>query len=180
MALFEALTRLAGDDLELARLIQNAGAFVFCAAPGSVLGIRTGAMAIRTWVALRGRPVYAYHALELAAAAHGRADTAFIADARRGEWHWCQPGRAPERVREADLVPRAQAENVSLATLEGFRAWAPLPPGTRQARYDIGEAWKIAAEQPLLSPCPEPDALLAAEPTYLRWTPQLHRAAGPP
>src|ERR1700691_4097426 len=38
-------------------------AFAFCEAPGSILGIRTTAMAIRTWCAIGRRPAFAYDAL---------------------------------------------------------------------------------------------------------------------
>jgi tRNA threonylcarbamoyladenosine biosynthesis protein TsaB len=169
VALFEAIAAVGG-----AGAIDRAAAFVFCQTPGSVLGARTCAMAIRVWTTLRERPAYAYHGLELLAAAHGRSDTAFIADARRGEWHYCRAGQPSERVLEAELAARAEADAVSLATPRHFRAWSTPPAGLREADYELDALWQHAASAPLLTPCPEPDALLAAEPAYVRWTPQLH------
>lgn len=178
--MFEALQRLSGDEAEAARMVQEAGAFVFCAAPGSILGIRTCAMAIRMWTALRARPVCTYHALELLAAARGKADEAFIADARRGRWHWARSGVPAEVLAEEDLAARAAKDGLNLATPENFRTWAALPPQVRAARYNIGELWTTAAPLPLLSFTSEPDARIIAEPSYARWTPRLHQAANPP
>src|SRR5689334_6109232 len=40
--------------------VAEAGAFVFSDGPGSILGVRTVAMALRTWTLLKPRPVFAY------------------------------------------------------------------------------------------------------------------------
>ena len=56
--------------LALARIgVADLGALVFCEGPGSILGIRTAAMALRVWSAAadRPRPTYAYRSLELLA-----------------------------------------------------------------------------------------------------------------
>src|SRR4051812_6459597 len=70
--------------------LPDIGAFVFCEGPGSVLGVRTVAMAIRTWQVLQPRPAYAYQSLAVAGcfASRGAAGPlAIIADARRDSWH---------------------------------------------------------------------------------------------
>src|SRR6185436_9727594 len=56
---------LAGAELRL----DDIGAFIFCEGPGSMLGVRTVAMALRTWVALKPRAVFSYQSLALAARA---------------------------------------------------------------------------------------------------------------
>ncbi|MDB6127966.1 MAG: hypothetical protein JWM35_1862, partial [Verrucomicrobia bacterium] len=38
----------------------EASAFVFCDGPGSILGVRTVATALRTWSVLSPRPTFAY------------------------------------------------------------------------------------------------------------------------
>ena len=70
--------------------LDTIDAFVFCTGPGSMLGTRTVAMTLRTWLLLKSRPAYSYQSL----AAAGRAEwirqpRAFtvIADARRETWH---------------------------------------------------------------------------------------------
>src|ERR1043165_7825223 len=78
--------------------LADAGAFVFSDGPGSILGVRTVAMALRTWTLLKPRPVFAYSSLALVAHALGRPDVGVIADARRDAWHHYQIGRGLRRV----------------------------------------------------------------------------------
>jgi tRNA A37 threonylcarbamoyladenosine modification protein TsaB len=63
---------------------SRAGAWVFCAGPGSTLGIRTAAVALRTAAVLAARPVFAYQSLALLSAATAKP---VLADARREAWH---------------------------------------------------------------------------------------------
>ena len=72
---------------ELGLEIADVRAFAYCEGPGSVLGIRTTAMAVRTWCVLEARPVFAYQSLAVVAQAVGRPEVGIIADARRGLWH---------------------------------------------------------------------------------------------
>ncbi len=143
--------------------------FVFADGPGSVLGVRTAAMAIRVWCALDPRPVFAYNALAAVAARLGREDLTLIADARRDAWHACRLGGAPHRVTEAEL-------SGPLATPEGFRHWKPLPAGTENAAYRLEDLWPRIADAGLLQRTEEPDAFLYEGPSYVTWTPQVHRA----
>jgi len=90
--------------------IGEVGAFVFCEGPGSMLGTRTVAMALRTWLALKARPVFAYQSLALAARAEWRRAPrpfSLIADARRESWH-LQPVAADGAL--SALERRATAE----------------------------------------------------------------------
>jgi hypothetical protein len=64
VALFSCAEKLlARASLEIADI----AAFIFCDGPGSVLGIRTAAVALRAWRAMRERPAYAYCSLALVA-----------------------------------------------------------------------------------------------------------------
>jgi tRNA threonylcarbamoyladenosine biosynthesis protein TsaB len=148
-----------------------AGCFVFCDGPGSVLGIRTAAMALRTWHVLRPRPVFAYSSLALVAHAAGRAETGYIADARRDSWHHYELGRGLRRVPTADLAgPLAMPEN--------FRSWTPLPAGLASVPYRVADLLAQTADADLLRATDAPDAFLHEEPSYVTWTPQIHRAPG--
>jgi tRNA threonylcarbamoyladenosine biosynthesis protein TsaB len=162
VGLFRCLASLGADP-------GAAGAFAFAASPGSVLGIRTAAVAIRTWCALAPRPVFAYHALELLAAAFPRPEAAFIADARRGAWHCFRAGEPLRRVAAADLAG-------PLVTPEGFRHWTALPAGVQTVPYDLAEFLPRVADLDLFRPTDDPDAFLHEEPSYAAWTPQIHRA----
>jgi tRNA threonylcarbamoyladenosine biosynthesis protein TsaB len=162
VGLFRAL-----DELEV--IPSRAGAFLYCDGPGSILGIRTTAAAIRTWSVLGARPIFAYHSLALLGAALGRERVNVVADARRGAWHsWNRATGlrrvAPETISGESVMP------------ENFRHWAPLPAGVSLVPYAVDDLLRRAADAPLFREAPEPDAFLHEEPSYATWTPQVHRA----
>lgn len=165
VGLFAAVEALEAD-------LASVRAFAYCEGPGSILGIRTAAMAIRSWVALAPRPVFSYRSLEVAARALDRAGAAVIADARRGLWHVCRQGAPLERLPASALAP-------PLLMPEGFRHWSPLPEGVGRIPYDLSDLLPRTAGADLFRASAEPDALLAAEPAYATWTPAIHRAPRP-
>ncbi len=162
--LFRCLERLAVD-------LRDPGCVLFCDGPGSVLGIRTAAMAIRTWQVLRSVPVYAYNSLALLAHARGRAEVGFIADARRDTWHHFSLVSGFSRRATAELTG-------TLATPGTFRHWTPLPSATEQVPYVIADLLGAAQEADLFRPIDGPDAFLHEEPSYATWTPAVHQAPG--
>ena len=166
VALFQAVQRVCPE-------VDEPGAFAFAEAPGSILGIRTAATALRVWTALRPRPIYAFHALELAAlrAGPGRA---WIADARRGMWHLLQAGQAVRRVPREEL--EGARGGLPLATLAGYRHWDPLPPGTTTESYDLAALLTVAPAADLFQLRGSPDAALSAQSSYVQWTPRIHQA----
>lgn len=162
VAVFELVARAGLDP-------DRAGAFVFCDGPGSVLGIRTVAMALRTWTLLRPRPVFAYSSLALVAHALGRPEVGVIADARRETWHHFQLGSGLKRLPAAQLTGE-------LLMPEHFRHWSALPAGVARTPYDLASLLPRAWEADLLIATDAPDAFLHEEPSYVTWTPQIHRA----
>jgi tRNA threonylcarbamoyladenosine biosynthesis protein TsaB len=154
---------------ELGAKPTEVGAFVFCDGPGSVLGIRTTAMALRAWNVLSPRPVYAYHSLALVAAALARPDAHLIADARRESWHCCSLSSPLRRIPAAEL-------SGELIMPEGFRNWSALPAGVTSTPYVLAELLPAVAERDLFRVTDAPDAFLHEEPSYVTWTPQIHRA----
>ncbi|MBS0662265.1 MAG: peptidase M22 [Verrucomicrobia bacterium] len=148
---------------------DHAGAFVYCDGPGSILGVRTVAAALRTWTLLRSRPVFAYHSLAVVAAALGRPGARVIADARRDTWHCLTAGGPLQRVPTAELAP-------PLVMPEGFRHWSPLPAGVELVPYSLAALIPRVLDAEVLRSAPEPDAFLHEEPSYVTWTPQIHRA----
>jgi tRNA threonylcarbamoyladenosine biosynthesis protein TsaB len=164
VGVFECIEEL-GVELDLVR------AFAFCEGPGSILGIRTSAMALRAWNVLKPRPMFGYVGLAVVARALGRPQVGVIADARRGMWHHFADGGRLERV----AAPELSGE---LVTPEGFRHWDPLPPGTAMTSYDLASllALPAVANADLFRRTEAPDAFLHKEPSYAKWTPQIHRA----
>jgi len=146
--------------------------FIFCDGPGSVLGIRTVAMALRTWGALKPRPVFAYSSLALVAHTLGRENVGVIADARRDVWHYYQIGRGLRRIATPDLG----SLNSELVSPEGFRNWTSLPADVARVPYSVAELLPRVWDVDLFLATDAPDAFLHEEPSYVKWTPQIHQA----
>jgi tRNA threonylcarbamoyladenosine biosynthesis protein TsaB len=154
---------------QLGRKPGDAGAFLFCDGPGSILGIRTSAMAIRTWNVLQPRPVFAYCSLALIARAIGRSDVSVIADARRNSWHQFTLEQGLRRV-------PPDALSGELVTPDTFRHWAHLPAQVRRYPYALDDLLPCVADADLFMEAQHPDAFMHEEPSYVKWSPQVHRA----
>jgi len=162
---------------------QDVGAVAYCEGPGSMLGIRTVAMALRTWQAATGpRPLYSYQSLVLLAAELARTGTpapfSVIADARRDTWHTVTvdaQGRrsALQRLPSATLAARADP----LWLPGSFRAWAPPPRATQPCDYEVSRLLAGQMDADLFTPTESPDAFQHEAPEYKRWTAQVHSAA---
>lgn len=165
VALFRCLEALDVKPLD-------AGAFVFCRGPGSVLGVRTSAMAIRAWNALSPRPTFSYDGLAVVAHALRRPELTLIADARRDSWHSYRMGESLRRIPTAEL-------HGTLAMPDGFRTWSTLPDRVERVSYSLIDLLPQVLDQPgLLGTEDSPDAFLHEAPSYATWTPQIHRAPG--
>lgn len=168
--------------------------FIFCEGPGSILGIRIAAAAIRARLALDRaagkppRPVLAYRSLALVAALLSRAfpqvkNFAVIAESRMNCWNVFEV---------KDGVPAENFHEMKTAELDGalpekkflLPAKRALPPILAEALPCVpAELLKndpaVFAETPgLLYECGEaPDAVnTATAASYARWTPSRHRA----
>jgi tRNA threonylcarbamoyladenosine biosynthesis protein TsaB len=170
VALFRGVESLGVD------LAQVRG-FAFCEGPGSILGIRTAAMALRTWNALAPRPMFAFRSLEIVASDLARRgpleNFSVIADARRGAWHCVEVHSGVtgplQRVTAAELTG-------GLFMPENFRTWAAKPAETKATSYDLATILPRVAEAELFRATEAPDAFLHEDPSYLTWTPRIHRA----
>jgi tRNA threonylcarbamoyladenosine biosynthesis protein TsaB len=152
--------------------IGAARGFVFCDGPGSVLGIRTCAMALRTWQVLKPRPVFTYCSLALLAHSLGRKDLGVIADARRELWHHFSIQGKLRRLSTADL-------SGDLVMPDNFRHWSKPPSGISEVPYSLAEHLPRVFDLELFEPTDEPDAFLHEEPSYVTWTPKIHRSPLP-
>ncbi len=158
--------------------LQDVDALIFCEGPGSVLGIRTTAVTIRTWSMLQPRPIFTYGSLQLVATyeLHNGADQTFsvIADARRESWHVAtvEQGNTPFTLRRV----KPEALSGPLLMPENFRCWAVPPPNVRVVPYSVPPLFEALADVPLFRETTEPDAFLHEEPAYQTWTPRVHRA----
>jgi len=172
-------------DAHSGTLVADVGAFVFCEGPGSILGIRTAATAIRAWRTLYPQtPSFSYKSLALLAHALGDPNLTLIADARRNHWHVQRLGQPLRQVPSSELADTKGP----LATPSEFRHWTLPPPNLARVPYDLETMFASSAVKnadcanalvaDLFTPAPEPDAFLHAEATYKTWLPQIHRAPG--
>lgn len=191
-----AVFREAASLLEEAGVsIPQIGRFIFCDGPGSILGIRLGAMALRTWLSARppaaeGAPeVLSFRSLELVAASllADRVAPPFsvIADARRKSWYLLRVA-GDGTIGPIERVPGeriAAASNTAEPTFapEDFPRWQPLPDGVRLTAYEPERLPSLVAAGHLqLRPCREPDAWMADAPTYREWDPSARPAPPTP
>ena len=118
---------------------------------------------------LKPRPVFAYASLGLVAQALARPEVGVIADARRDSWHHFQLGRGLRRRVAGEL-------GGALMMPENFRHWSPLPAGVERVPYVLADLLPQVPDADLFHATDAPDAFLHEEPSYVTWTPQIHRA----
>ena len=163
--------------------VRDLRAFVFCEGPGSMLGVRTVAMAIRTWQSELPRPAYRYQSLALAAhfawSQKPGNPFAVIADARRETWH-CQLVEADGRLPAMQRLPLANLPQLELLTPENFRTWSALPASVTVSSYDLPQLFAAATDSDYFQPTEAPDAFQHEAPEYKRWSAQTHSAATAP
>jgi tRNA threonylcarbamoyladenosine biosynthesis protein TsaB len=158
--------------------LGDIGAMAYCEGPGSMLGTRTVAMALRTWRTLSPKPVFRYQSLALAGLAEWqRSSRAFhvIADARRDSWH-VQPVAADGSLGKLRRQPTAELPSGELLTPTGFRAWSQAPDRVATCPYDLVAMLTTTAEAEIMSPVVSPDVLQHDAPDYKKWSAQPHSA----
>lgn len=175
VALFRAvemLTRARGIA------VADIAEVVFCEGPGSLLGVRLAAMALRTWAALPRSAlleVMGYRSLELVAAgllARGqRGPFHVIVDGRRATWNtlavdahgaWSAIARRPV----AEDFPTGEP----VFHPQGFPLWQALPAGVQAVAYNAAALPELAGRFPLLRPVAAPEAYMVEMPAYREWT----------
>lgn len=160
------------------RTLDAIDAFIFCDGPGSVLGIRSAAVALRTWRVLRDRPSFAYCGLSVVAQSLARTQNkrafSVVADARRDSWHHVDVDDIGN-ISPLKRIPTSELVG-TIFTPEGFRAWSTPPAQLQTTPYSLAALLPPLADVDLFAPAAEPDAFLHEEPVYQTWTPKVHRA----
>ena len=157
--------------------LDDIGAFVYCEGPGSMLGVRTVAMALRTWQVLQPRPAFAYQSLAVAGhfewLQNGGRDFAVIADARRETWHR-QSVRADGGLSPLQRVPGAALGDGEFVTPENFRAWATPPGMVKTCSYDLAKIFPALKAGDFFRMIETPDAFQHEAPEYKKSPAQIH------
>lgn len=173
------LPRVAGRVLgEAGWRVGELDAVVFCAGPGSVLGVRLAAATVRAWRALKPElMIYSYRSLSLAAAGLGlpAGGRGILSDARQDTWHAVLPEAPFDIVR----LPNAElSQRAGWLTPAGLRRWTSPPAGVEleEIRYDPAGWLQSGGDAPLFEPAAEPEAYLSQAPRYVEWEPHVHQA----
>lgn len=151
--------------------------FAVCVGPGSMLGIRVTAMAVRTWAALRPCEVWVWEPLvALAAAARLRGETgafSVVSESRLKRWHVVSVDAtgAPSPARECEVEQVAALSGRILTT-------AGQAPQVLPSAQVVPEAWPelpwVFAQAGVLRLEPQPEALNAAA-DFATWSGERHR-----
>ncbi len=158
--------------------LDEVDAFLFCTGPGSMLGTRTVAMTLRTWLTLKPCPVYAYQSLAAAARAEWvRQPRTFtvIADARRETWH-VQAVAADGSLAPLKRLATAELPGGELLTPAHFRAWSARPDHVTECGYDLDTVFAHLGDADLFQPDSAPDAFQHESPDYKKWSAHIHSA----
>ena len=174
----EATFACAEKALALAGLkFADLRAFAVCVGPGSMLGIRGTAMAVRTWAALRPCEVWVWEPLvALAAAVRLRGETSafsVVSESRLKRWHVVSVDAAgvPGPTRECEVEQVAALSGRILTT-------ASQAPQVLPAAEVVPDVWpelpRVLAQAGVLRLEPKPEALNAAA-DFATWSGDRHR-----
>ena len=172
----EATTDLAAEVLKKAHLkFSDIKSYAVCIGPGSMLGIRVSAMAVRTWATLYQRPIYVWESLKLLAEhalAQGvKVPFAAINESRLKRWNLLAVKSADSLEPTVELeVDEVNAKGLALVINHSAE---PFP----NAKV-MDDVWshlpKLFLKKECLKLEPKPDALNPAA-DYALWSGERHR-----
>lgn len=182
IALFQLVARLIREHATPLAALQG---LAYCEGPGSMLGIRTTSMAIRTWVAagsLNRAGLATYSSLALAAAgirqSHPDEPIAVAIDARRQSWYGLIDTARDPQSAEIRRIPNATSDVLGDRVFlpESFPIWNRRPEGWQDCPYQPGLLESADLRKRLLRTVDQPDAFQLDPPSFQKWTPSIHRA----
>jgi hypothetical protein len=178
--LFQAIKQV----LSTAHLsLKNIGSFAFCEGPGSTLGIRINAMALRTWTSLAEteKQVFAYRSLNAAAILinHTQPDVSvfcILSDLRKNSWNGSQviSGNPPSNI---EVVSREAIDTWPMPRyFIQQRIHSPgLPPDSTRLEYDLEPIGNSQSFLDLLKLVEMPTVFQTTNTQFKKWVPTRHR-----
>jgi len=163
---------LSGAGLAL----EEVAGFVHGEGPGSILGIRLSAMAIRAWRVLpawRDAPVWSFGSLHWAAAARAAegfaAPAAVISEFRHGKWNCLRAGASEVVAIDAGELAALPAP---LVYVRQRKAWGKPPDHAVEWAPDWRQHAGTLAAPGLLRSVAAPGVFVAEEAEFKKWTPE--------
>ena len=179
----ESLFLLLDKAFEEASLERsNIDTILYCAGPGSTLGVRLACMALRAWKSIglfNNTPTYSYLSLPLTAAIaeieHAPIHPFYvITELRKNAWNLLTVP-APSilgTIEEASELPDPTGHYFYFPQR---RRNPDLPKLTTEAAYSIEQLPKVIDHPSLFIPTDTPAPWDIREPTYAKWTAERHR-----
>ena len=158
--------------------LDDVRSFALCVGPGSVLGIRIAALAVRSWSALAPRPIFVWESLagiaRSALAAGEQGPFLVAAESRLKRWH------ALEVAVDGALGVPFEAEATELnASGRRVLASSEAAPGVLTSHVAVPHPWSALpaffAQPGFLREEPRPDALNVAN-DFATWSGERHRS----
>jgi len=158
--------------------LADLGGFIHNEGPGSILGIRLSAMAIRTWRALppwRDLPVWTFGQLHFAAAAyaaeHGGPAVNVISEFRQGRWNYLASGA--ESVVAIDQHQAAELPE-PLVYVRQRKNWQPAPAHAIEWSPSWPHCASVLTTPGLLRQVDHPSVVITEEAEFAKWSGERH------
>ena len=172
----EATTDLVAEVLKQAHLkFTDIKSYAVCIGPGSMLGIRVSAMAVRTWATLYQRPIYVCESLKLLAV-HSleqgvKTPFAVINESRLKRWNFLSVRSVDSFEPTVELeVDEVNAKGLPLVVNQSSN----LFPNAKVMDNIWSHLPKLFQKKESLKLEPKPDALNPAA-DYAIWSGERHR-----
>ncbi len=169
----ESALRAAGLGLAEVR------SFAVCVGPGSILGIRVAALAVRAWATLEPRPIFVWESLAAvaqAALAAGQARPFAVAlESRLKRWNTLAVAAEGALGAPAELEPE-QVAALGLPIVSTAGSAEALFPAVQVVPTPWAGLPTLFATTDLLRAEPKPEALNPAA-TFATWDGERHRGA---
>jgi len=175
----ECLFSCVADCLREAQLqLKDLNGIIYCEGPGSILGIRLVAMAIRTWKTLpelQSIPIYAYQSfafVEAVIKTKFKAEVGYIISPSRNKlWNVFEDGKFKE-LSEAELV-KLSGKSVWMMPQRALARECPVE--AKVFEYDLKGMPAVFLDQTLYAKRTVIDAINTGDQQFVKWTGERHQ-----
>lgn len=154
--------------------ISAIDAILFCEGPGSTLGLRVAATAVKT-ILRENEPsptLFTYNALDLAAIICNDFSRPILAPFRKGKRLLRSP-ISNSAIGSIEVLEEPISESLSKEALHlpSLRSWETLPKGLDVLDYDISHIAGLAGIAPILRPAEIPEVFTPLPAEFRKWKP---------
>ncbi len=161
--------------------LSDLRAIAFCEGPGSMLGIRTAIMGIRTWIGteqLIDCNLFSFNSLQIgkliiSSGKPDRASFLVVTDARRQSWNCLQAG-SDSNASEIEVIENETLEKSDLPiySFDEFPSWTRSAANIVRLPYRPESIFRSPGFPDLLKPNPNSEPLNTRAIEFAKWIPQ--------